>query len=149
MRMPYAYAYVIRITGQTVARSRPRRCRRRVPGLLAAALLHRRHAGARHVRLALPVAGGACDVRKRGDGDGGGADLARPARAETRSAPVDRADLRVHGGFWRGVRALYAVLRGWVGCFFLYVVFSGGGWGVVGGAPTPFGPFLAVSNVFL
>src|SRR5947207_2740541 len=87
-RMTYAFAYDIRITRSKpeMARSRPRRCRRRVPRLLATAVLHGWHPGARDIRSSLPAAGRPRDVRKRRDGDGGGADLAGTARQETRPA---------------------------------------------------------------
>src|SRR5258708_17383631 len=55
--MPYAFAYDIRIRSseQEVAGPRPRRCRRRILGLLASAVLHRRDAGALDVRVHYPL----------------------------------------------------------------------------------------------
>src|SRR6185312_8528380 len=104
MRMTYAFAYGIRSTEQEVAGTRTGRCRRGVLGIFTAAVLHGWHAGARHLRVALSAAGGPRDVCHRGDGDGGGTDLAGTARPPTRPAPTDGTGLRVHGDPRRGVR---------------------------------------------
>ena len=80
MRMPYANAYDIRTEPKAaLAGARPGRDRAGLPGFLTAALLHRRHPRARDIRVALSAAGGPRDVRERGDGVRGGADLAGTA----------------------------------------------------------------------
>src|SRR6185312_15086300 len=82
------------------------------------------HAGARDVRVALPAAGGPRDVRKRGDGDCGAADLARTARRRP-------------------------ALHRRIGRLYVYTAIPAAVCAMVIGAATPFGPFLAVGNVFL
>ncbi len=50
---------------------------------------------------------------------------------------------------WPGLRARKPVLHRWIGRIYVYTAVSAAVCAMVIGAATPFGPFLAVSNVFL